>query len=73
MNFDRLPLALQHRIVNGLSFKELRPFQELAIEPIQDGKSCVVLTQVAGVKTEAAFFPILSRDGHPRSPHQPPH
>jgi ATP-dependent helicase Lhr and Lhr-like helicase len=59
--FDRLSPALQFQIVNGLGFSGLRPVQELAIEPILDGKSCVVLAPTAGGKTEAAFFPTLSR------------
>ena len=59
--FDRLSPALQHQIVNALGFAELRPVQELAIDPVLDGKSCVVLAPTAGGKTEAAFFPILSR------------
>src|SRR3990172_1905503 len=58
--FDRLSPALQYQIVNGLGFRELRPVQELAIEPVLDGKSCVVLAPTAGGKTEAAFFPVLS-------------
>ncbi len=59
--FDRLSPALQYQIVNGLGFSSLRPVQELAIDPILDGKSCVVLAPTAGGKTEAAFFPTLSR------------
>lgn len=59
--FDRLSPALQYQIVNGLGFSGLRPVQELAVDPILDGKSCVVLAPTAGGKTEAAFFPLLSR------------
>src|SRR5574338_570837 len=59
--FDRLSPALQYQIVNGLGFRGLRPVQELAIDPVLDGKSCVVLAPTAGGKTEAAFFPTLSR------------
>ncbi len=59
--FDRLSPALRYQIVNGLGFSDLRPVQELAIGPILDGKSCVVLAPTAGGKTEAAFFPTLSR------------
>ncbi len=59
--FDRLSPALQYQIVNGLGFPALRPVQELAIDPILDGKSCVILAPTAGGKTEAAFFPVLSR------------
>lgn len=59
--FGQLSPALQYQIVNGLGFSDLRPVQELAIAPILDGKSCVVLAPTAGGKTEAAFFPVLSR------------
>lgn len=59
--FDRLGPALQYQIVNGLGFAELRPVQEVAIPPVLDGKNCVVLAPTAGGKTEAAFFPLLSR------------
>ena len=59
--FDRLSPALQYQIVNGLGFAELRPVQEMAIPPVLDGKNCVVLAPTAGGKTEAAFFPLLSR------------
>ena len=59
--FDRLSPALQHRIVNDLGFRELRPVQDLTIGPVLDGRNCVVLAPTAGGKTEAAFFPLLSR------------
>ncbi|MCM2334837.1 MAG: DEAD/DEAH box helicase, partial [Anaeromyxobacteraceae bacterium] len=59
--FDRLSPALQYQIVNGLGFRALRPVQELTIGPVLDGKNCVVLAPTAGGKTEAAFFPTLSR------------
>jgi ATP-dependent helicase Lhr and Lhr-like helicase len=59
--FDRLSPALQYQVVNGLGFASLRPVQELSIPPVLDGKSCVVLAPTAGGKTEAAFFPVLSR------------
>ena len=59
--FERLSPALQYQIVNGLSFKELKPVQEVAIGPILDGKNVVVLAPTAGGKTEAALFPLLSR------------
>lgn len=59
--FDRLAPALQYQIVNGLGFTSLRPVQLLTIDAVLDGKNCVVLAPTAGGKTEAAFFPVLSR------------
>jgi ATP-dependent Lhr-like helicase len=59
--FDRLSGALQYQIVNTLGFSSLRPVQELTIDGILDGDDCVVLAPTAGGKTEAAFFPLLSR------------
>ncbi len=60
-NFDRLHPALQHHIVNSLGWRELRPFQEAVIGPILTGKHLIVLAPTAGGKTEAAFFPVVSR------------
>lgn len=60
-NFDRLHPALQHHIVNSLGWRELRPFQESVIPPILDGQHLIVLAPTAGGKTEAAFFPVVSR------------
>jgi ATP-dependent Lhr-like helicase len=48
-------------VVNSLGWRELRPVQELAIDTCLDGANLVVLAPTAGGKTEAAFFPILSR------------
>jgi ATP-dependent Lhr-like helicase len=59
--FDRLSPALQYQITQTLGFTSLRPVQELTIPPVLDGKNCVVLAPTAGGKTEAAFFPALSR------------
>jgi ATP-dependent Lhr-like helicase len=59
--FDRLSGALQYQIVNTLGFSGLRPVQELTIDAVLDGDDCVVLAPTAGGKTEAAFFPLLSR------------
>lgn len=59
--FDRLSPALQHQIVNALGFTGLRPVQEQAIDAVLDDRNCVVLAPTAGGKTEAAFFPLLSR------------
>jgi ATP-dependent helicase Lhr and Lhr-like helicase len=59
--FERLSPALQYQITQTLGFSALRPVQELTIPPVLDGKNCVVLAPTAGGKTEAAFFPVLSR------------
>ncbi len=59
--FDRLSGTLQQAIVSGLGFRELRQVQRLTIDAVLDGKNCVVLAPTAGGKTEAAFFPVLSR------------
>lgn len=60
-NFDLLHPALQHHIVNALGWKNLRPFQDDLIPSIIEGKNHIVLAPTAGGKTEAAFFPLLSR------------
>lgn len=60
-NFERLHPALQHHIVNSLGWRDLRPFQDAVIPPILDGQHLIVLAPTAGGKTEAAFFPTLSR------------
>jgi len=60
-NFDRLHPALQHHVVNSLGWRELRPFQEAVIPRVLDGKHLIVLAPTAGGKTEAAFFPVVSR------------
>ncbi len=61
MTNDQLHPALQHHIVNSLGWRELRPFQEAVIGPILAGKHLIVLAPTAGGKTEAAFFPVVSR------------
>ncbi|MBT4823517.1 MAG: DEAD/DEAH box helicase, partial [Lentisphaerae bacterium] len=58
--FDRLNSAVQHHIVNSLGWPSLRPLQELSIDPVLDGKHCLLLAPTAGGKTEAAILPILS-------------
>ncbi len=60
-NFERLHPALRHHIVNSLGWRELRPFQDAVISPVLDGQHLIVLAPTAGGKTEAAFFPVLSR------------
>ncbi len=59
--FERLHPALRHHIVNSLGWDDLRPFQEAVIEPVLSGKHLLILAPTAGGKTEAAFFPVLSR------------
>ena len=59
--FDELHPALQHHIVNSLGWRELRPFQERVIPAVLAGDHVIVLAPTAGGKTEAAFFPVLSR------------
>ncbi len=59
--FARLSPALRYQIVNGLGFSSLRPVQAVAVPPVLDGEHAVVLAPTAGGKTEAAFFPLLSR------------
>ncbi len=61
MTFDLLHPALQHHIVNSLGWRELRPFQEAVIPSILEGQHHIILAPTAGGKTEAAFFPVLSR------------
>lgn len=59
--FGRLSPAMQYQVVNALGFSGLRPVQEQTIDAILNDKNCVVLAPTAGGKTEAAFFPLLSR------------
>ena len=59
--FERLNGALQYQIVNTLGWASLRPVQEQTIDAVLDGDDCIVLAPTAGGKTEAAFFPLLSR------------
>ncbi|MEO2032278.1 MAG: DEAD/DEAH box helicase, partial [Planctomycetaceae bacterium] len=60
-SFDRLHPALQHHVVNSLGWRELRPFQDAVIPEVLDGKHLIILAPTAGGKTEAAFFPTVSR------------
>jgi ATP-dependent Lhr-like helicase len=60
-NFDQLHPAVQHHIVNSLGWHELRPFQEAVIPQLLAGHHLIIVAPTAGGKTEAAFFPILSR------------
>ncbi|MGH7378194.1 MAG: DEAD/DEAH box helicase, partial [Thermoanaerobaculia bacterium] len=58
---DLLHPAVQHHIVNSLGWRELRPVQEDCIAPVLDGENLLVLAPTAGGKTEAVFFPLISR------------
>jgi ATP-dependent Lhr-like helicase len=60
-NFELLHPALQHHIVNSLGWRELRPFQDEVIPAALAGAHLIVLAPTAGGKTEAAFFPVISR------------
>lgn len=59
--FEQLHPLLQHHIVNSLGWPSLRPFQERAIASLVQGEHGLLLAPTAGGKTEAAFFPVLSR------------
>lgn len=59
--FERLHPALQHHIVNSLGWRELREVQSLSIDAFLNDANLVVLAPTAGGKTEAAFFPVISR------------
>lgn len=53
--------VVQHHVVNTLGWTALRPLQQEAIEPVLRGDDALLLAPTAGGKTEAAFFPLLSR------------
>ena len=57
MGFDRLHPSIQHHVVNSLGWRDLRPLQEEAVDPILDGDSCLLIAPTAGGKTEAAVAP----------------
>ncbi len=59
--FERLHPALRHHIVHALGWSSLREVQQGAIGPILAGDNLVILAPTAGGKTEAAFFPLLTR------------
>ena len=61
MSFELLHPTLQYHIANTIGWPGLRPVQEACIEPILADKNIIVLAQTAGGKTEASFFPIISR------------
>jgi len=57
---QRLDPVVLHHIVNTLGWRDLRPFQRTAIDPLLEGKDALLLAPTAGGKTEAACFPLLS-------------
>lgn len=59
--FDALHPVVQHHIVNTLGWRDLRPLQDAAVEPLLAGEDAVLLAPTAGGKTEAAVFPLLTR------------
>ena len=59
--FDQLHAALQHHIVNSLGWRTLRPLQEQSISPLLAGQHALLIAPTAGGKTEAALFPVFSR------------
>lgn len=61
VSFDLLHPVVQHHIVNSLGWRDLRPLQAEAIEPILAGEHVLALAPTAGGKTEAALFPLLTQ------------
>lgn len=59
--FDKLHPDLRYHIINSLGWDSLREVQERSIAPILAGEDTVILAPTAGGKTEASFFPIISR------------
>jgi len=56
-----LNAALEYHVVNTLRWSALRPLQEASVAPVRSGADCLLVAPTAGGKTEAAFFPTLSR------------
>ncbi|TCC18661.1 DEAD/DEAH box helicase [Kribbella sindirgiensis] len=52
--------AIEFHIVNSLGWRDLRPLQAAAVEPVRSGDNCVLVAPTAGGKTEAAIFPLMS-------------
>ncbi|MFM7165473.1 MAG: DEAD/DEAH box helicase [Planctomycetaceae bacterium] len=68
-NFSQLHALVQHHVVNSLGWRSLRPFQDDVIPHLLSGRHMVILAPTAGGKTEAAFFPLVTRllsDSWPR-------
>lgn len=59
--FAQLHPSLRHHIINTLGWSGLRPVQADSVAPILGGANVVILAPTAGGKTEAAFFPLLTR------------
>lgn len=59
--FARLHPSVRYLIAEVLRFPELRPVQAMTVAPVLEGRDILVLAPTAGGKTEAAFFPVLSR------------
>ncbi|MFR9774015.1 DEAD/DEAH box helicase [Nocardia sp. SC052] len=60
-SLEKLDQVLVHHIVNSLGWRDLRPLQHAAIDPLIAGEDALLLAPTAGGKTEAALFPLLSR------------
>ena len=60
-NFHLLNENMKNCIIKKLGWTELTSVQEKSIPEILDGKNLIILAPTAGGKTEAAFFPILSK------------
>lgn len=61
MGFSSLHPVVQHHIVTTLGWPGLRPLQDASVDPLIACDDAILLAPTAGGKTEAAFFPVLSR------------
>jgi len=59
--FSEFHPLLQTTITDRLGWSSLREVQELSGEEILKGKNCIILAPTAGGKTEASFFPVISK------------
>lgn len=53
--------SVRYLVAEVLRFSSLRAVQSMTIDPVLSGRDMVVLAPTAGGKTEAAFFPLISR------------